>query len=282
MMLRLWRIPALFSRRPLTRRSYSTGVSSELVQVTTEPLDKYTIAVVSINRPPVNSFDVSLSQEFSTKFQELSESRDVHAVVLKSSVSNIFSAGLDFKDLCGVTETHLRQFWSVVRKMWYRIYTSPCTTLAAVNGHCLAGGTLIAAACDHRICSHGNYKIGVTAAMIGLVPPHWFLETLTHLMGQRNTELYLQQGRVLSPKAAVEVGLMDEVCESHELEERYRLALIPYLNTCHESRAAIKLSLRRQLIESYHKLEKTDTDNFVNFTLRDSTQTLLSNVSSNH
>ena len=262
------------------RSPYSTSSGDEVVKVTREQLDKYTVAHISFNRPPVNSFDHHLSREFSERFQQLTESDDVHAVVLRSSVPGVFSAGLDFKDLCGVSETHLRDLWKTIREMWYRIYTSRITTLAVIDGHCLAGGTLIASACDHRICTRGEYKIGVTAAKIGLVPPHWFLGTLTHLMGQRETEVHLQRGQVLSPEEAVRIGLTDELCEVGELEETCREALLPYLQTCHETRAAIKLSLRRELIDSYHSLEEEDTENFVHFTLRESTQRTLASMSS--
>lgn len=271
--------PYVLGRAP-PKYYFSTSSGDKLLQVTKERLDKYTIAHVSFNRPPVNSFDMGLSQEFSSIFHDLTKSGDVHAVVLKSNISKVFSAGLDFKDLCGVSEAHLREFWKTVRQMWYRIYTSRLTVLAAINGHCLAGGTLIAAACDHRICTQGDYKIGVTAAKIGLVPPHWFLGTLTHLMGQRATELCLQQGLVVSPEQAVRLGLMDELCEAEEMEERCRKVLLPYLETCHETRAAIKLSLRRELIDSYHTLEERDTEDFVKFTLRESTQRTLASMSS--
>lgn len=191
----------------------------------------------------------------------------------------MFSAGLDFKELYDVSEAHLREYWRVVREMWYRIYTSKLTTLAAINGHCLAGGTLIAAACDHRICTQGSYKIGVTAAKIGLVPPHWFLKTLTHLMGQRATEMLLQQGCVVPPDQALRVGLVDEVCKAEELDKQCRKALLPYLETCHTTRAAIKLALRQELIESYHQLEEEDTERFVHFTLREATQNTLASMS---
>lgn len=266
--------------RTLSSTSSSSTSSNDLLHVTHEGLEQYTVASISVNKPPVNSFDLQLSQEFSSKFQDITQSNDVHAIVIKSSLPSVFSAGLDFKDLCGVSESHLREFWRTVREMWYQIYTSRLTVLASVNGHCLAGGTLIAAACDYRICTQGDFKIGVAAAKIGLVPPHWFLSTLAHLMGQRPSEMCLQRGKIFSPAGAVDVGLMDEVCNSGDLDERCRKALLPFLNTCHETRAAIKLSQRRELIDSYHRLEEEDTENFVKFTLRESTQRTLASMSS--
>ena len=260
---------------------YSTASSDELLHVTRKPLDEYTVVHISFNRPPVNSFNMQLTLEFISKFRKITQSDDVHAIILKSSLPNIFSAGLDFGDLCGVSETHLRNFWKAIREMWHQIYECRLTTLAAINGHCLAGGTLIAAACDYRICSRGDFKIGVTAAKIGLVPPHWFLGTLAHLMGQRNSEVYLQRGQIVSPDAAVKLGLMDKVCEAEEMDVQCRKALLPFLDTCHDTRAAIKLSQRRELIESYLRLEREDTESFVRFTLRDSTQRTLASMSSN-
>jgi len=265
----------LWGRRGLVRSLSSAG---SLVTVSTEPLGSYTIAQLSLNRPPVNSFDMALASDFTAKFKELSNSNEVQAVVVKSSLPTVFSAGLDFKELCGVSQDHLRQFWAVIQDMWLQLYTSRVTTLAAIGGHCLAGGTLIAAACDHRIATRGDFKIGVTAAKLGLVPPHWFLKNLAHLMGQRATERYLQQGRVFTPDQALEVSLVDEVCDPGDMEERCREALLPYLDVCHDSRAEIKLSLRRELIESFHRLGDEDMEKFVRNTLRESTQRRLASM----
>ena len=101
-------------------------------------------------------------------------------------------------------------------------------------------------------------------------------------MGQRVTEMCLQQGRVFQPEDAVKAGLMDEVCEEKVIDDRCREALLPYLETCHGTRAAIKLSLRRELIESYHQHEEKDTEDFVKFTLRESTQRTLASMSSSN
>lgn len=265
----------LWGRRGLVR---SFSGTHGLVTVSTEPLGPYTIAHLSINRPPVNSFDVTLVSDFTATFKELANSREVQAVVVKSSLPTVFSAGIDFKELCGASQDDLRQLWAVIRDMWFQLYSSRVTTLAAISGHCLAGGTLIAAACDHRIAAQGDFKIGVSAAKLGLVPPHWFLKNLAHLMGQRATEHHLQQGRVFPPDQALEVGLVDEVCEPGDMEERCREALQSYLDVCHDSRAEIKLSLRRDVIESFHQLEEEDVENFVRFTLRESTQKRLASM----
>ena len=254
-------------------------MADSLVAASTEAVGASTVARLTINRPPVNSFDMELTSAFTAKLKELIDSKQVDAIVLESSLSKVFSAGLDFKELCGVSEDHLRWFWLAVRDMWFNLYTSPLPVVAAIGGHCLAGGILLATACDHRIAAQGEYKIGVTAAKIGLVPPHWFLKTLTHLMGPRATEQHLQCGRVFTSDEALGVGLVDEVCGPGDLREAVRRALGPYLEVCHYTRAKIKLSLRRELVESFHQSEDRDIEDFVRLTLRDSTQQYLANMS---
>lgn len=149
--------------------------------------------------------------------------------------------------------------------------------MAAINGHCLAGGTIIASSCDHRIAMEGDYRIGVTAAKVGVIAPKWFLKTLICLMGQRQTELALQQGRVFTPEEARKIGLVDEVCTSDLLQTRCAEALQPYLETFHEARSDMKLSLRDDLIKEFLQSRDEDMDKFVNFVLQGSVQDQLRN-----
>ena len=149
--------------------------------------------------------------------------------------------------------------------------------MAAINGHCLAGGTIIASSCDHRIAVKGDYSIGVTAAKVGVIAPTWFLKTLTYLMGQRQTELALQQGKVFTPEEARKIGLVDEVCVSDLLQPRCAEALQSYLETFREARAEMKLSLRADLIKEFLQSRDEDMNKFVSFVLQDSVQSQLRN-----
>ena len=159
-----------------------------------------------------------------------------------------------------------------MQDLWLQLYSSRLPTIAAINGHCLAGGTIIATACDYRVAVEGNYSIGVTAAKIGVIAPPWFLKMLTYVMGQRNTELALQQGRVFTPREAIGVGLVDKVCSRDMIDEECWTALEPFLTVSAESRATMKLSLRADLIDNFLRSREEDMNNFVDFILKDSVQ----------
>ena len=243
------------------------------IAVTTETFGgKYHVAKISMNHPPVNSFDIPLVASLTSHLEELQTSGKIDGIIITSGVSRTFSAGLDLKELHGVTPEHLRKFWKLVQDLWLCLYSSRVPTVAAINGHCLAAGTIIAAACDHRVAAEGEYGVGVTAAKVGIIAPSWFLLMLTHLMGQRQTELALQQGLLFKPEEALKMGLVDRVCKGERLAEESLSALEPYLSVSPLSRATMKLSLRGELIDRFVRTRTEDMEKFVGFVLQDSVQ----------
>ncbi len=256
----------------LSTRTMATPVQSrEHVALSTEERGGHRIATITLQHPPVNSFDVSFASELSSILKEIEHS-SADAMILKSSLPATFSAGLDLNVLHGISEDRLRLFWMHIQDIWYHLYASRLVKVAAINGHCLAAGTIIAAACDYRVAAQGQYVIGVTAARIGVVAPPWFLKMLTHLMGQRNTELFLQQGRVFLPDQALAVGLVDEVCSPEDLEERCYEALRPFLSVSQEARATMGFYLREELLERFLATRDQDMERFIEFMMRDSVQ----------
>lgn len=248
---------------------------SQFVEVKSEKHSKYYVASVTLNRPPVNSLDVAFTEELTRALKKIEKSGEVDALILKSKNPNIFSSGLDLHDLFAQPRSHLELFWQHIQDLWLQLYSSRLPTIAAINGHCLAGGTILATACDYRVAVEGSYGIGVTAAKIGVVAPPWFLKMLTYVMGQRNTELALQQGRVFTPSEAMGVGLVDRVCPKDTMDEECWKALDPFLTVSAESRATMKLSLRMDLINNFLQSREEDMNNFVNFILKESVQSNL-------
>lgn len=65
------------------------------MEVRSEKYDKYCVASVILNRPPVNSFDVAYTEGL----KEIEKSGEVDGLILKSKNPSIFSSGLDLHDL---------------------------------------------------------------------------------------------------------------------------------------------------------------------------------------
>ena len=235
---------------------------------------KYRVAILRLDNPPINGLDLPLVSDFSKKIAELNSSKSsVNGIVIASTIPRVFSAGIEFKELYNTDSSRLREFWAHLQNIFLQIYSSPHPTVAAINGHCLAGGTLIAASTDYRIGLSGSYKLGVTAARIGVVAPPWFQKTLVQVVGHRIAELMLTQGKTMGPDDALRIGLLDEVYSGgSDLVSYCVSSLRPFMETYPSSRIRMKRQLRGEVISELEASKKEDSDSFVDFVLEPSVQ----------
>ncbi|SHH67654.1 Enoyl-CoA hydratase/carnithine racemase [Streptomyces sp. 3214.6] len=95
----------------------------------------------------------------------------------------------------------------------------PKPTLAAVRGHCVGGGTQLAAACDLRFAEEGAL-FGVTPAKLGIVYPASSTRRLVSLVGPSAAKYLLFSGELIDTQRALRTGLVDEVLPADALEKR--------------------------------------------------------------
>ena len=125
------------------------------------------VSVVRIENGPVNVLGLDTLRELAATLDGLTEAP---AVVL-TGAGRAFSAGVDLKRLLEGGESYTREFLLALGGVFRTVFDHPRPLVAAVNGHAIAGGCVIAAGCDYRFMSAGT--IGVDrAAGRRAVPGH--------------------------------------------------------------------------------------------------------------
>ena len=94
----------------------------------------------------------------------------VKAVILTGSGSS-FSAGVDLFRVLKDGPEYGRRFLPVLDNFLRAALTLPKPMIAAINGHAIAGGCILAATCDHRIMTEGNGRIGIPELAVGVPFP---------------------------------------------------------------------------------------------------------------
>lgn len=250
-------------------RKFSSSIKIEITELGPPGMQ---IARLLLEHPPVNSLDTSFIIELNKAVKEIEDSKDINAVIIKSSLPGIFSAGLDLNELCGTSREHVEKFWELVQNLWLQIYSSRLITLACITGHCLAAGVIVAGACDYRIGIKGQYSIGITAAKIGLVAPPWCLWMLSHIIGERKTEYALQVAHTFSPEEAIKIGFFDKLCSADQVDSACIESLKPYLAVSQDSRVMVKHFMRSKLIKDFNETREKDKLTFVDFVMKESVQ----------
>ena len=172
------------------------------------------IAVITIDHPPVNAIDLEMLQAFPRVMKEVDEARPRAAIL--TGTGSIFSAGAD---LLKVLEAEAAYVADAVHQMGHAfrsVFTFPRPLVAAVNGHAIAGGAVIACACDHRIAAEGGARIGLSELRVGVPFPADALEVVRHATGHHFEEVVLF-GRNYRVEDALARGLVDEIVPADEL-----------------------------------------------------------------
>ena len=173
-------------------------------------------AVVSINRPPANTYNFDLMRELDRIVEDVRLDTDVNVVIL-TGTEKIFSAGADIKMLKESDPVFKATFCLHCQETLMKIERIPKIVIAAINGHCVGGGLEIAMACDLRFMRSGG-QIGLPEVTLGVLPGTGGTQRLPRLVGKGRAIDLMITGRTISPEEAKDIGLINDVCEGDAVE----------------------------------------------------------------
>jgi enoyl-CoA hydratase len=173
------------------------------------------IAIVTIRHGKANALDVELSEELDECFARIAESA-ARAVVVTGQ-GRIFSAGVDLIRLSSGGPDYVRKFLPVLHRAFNAMFFFPKPVVAAINGHAIAGGCVLACCADRRIMARADGRIGVTELLVGVPFPAVAFETMRFAVPARHLPELLFTGATFEVDAALERGLVDAVAPPDEL-----------------------------------------------------------------
>lgn len=192
--------------------------------------DRDAITVLRVEHGKANAVDVELFDALRQHLDQLEWSGQ-RAIVL-TGTGNSFSAGVDlFRVLEGGTD-YVRRFLPVLTATVRRLFSYPRPVVAAINGHAIAGGFVLACACDARVATSDPAKLGLTELLVGVPFPVAALEAVRFLVPDHVVQRMIYTGRLLHPAETHELGLIDELAAPEKVvdtavELAGRLARIP-------------------------------------------------------
>jgi enoyl-CoA hydratase len=152
----------------------------------------------------VNALDLELLQAITAAM--LDADRDGAVVI--TGAGPAFSAGVDLHWIVAGGPPYIREFLPALSGAFMAIFDHPGPVVAAINGHAIAGGCVIAAACDVRLMSEGT--IGLAELSVGVPFPPAAMEILRHAVGPVAGRLVLT-AELLDAAQAMSIGLVDDI-----------------------------------------------------------------------
>jgi enoyl-CoA hydratase/carnithine racemase len=175
------------------------------------------VAVMTLQNGKVNALDIEFCDAIAARFHELAAS-DAKAIVLTGQ-GKAFSAGVDLKRLSEGGADYIRKFLPALHKLYDAVFFHPKPVVAAINGHAIAGGCVLAACADRRIMGRAAGRIGVTELLVGVPFPALAFEIVRLAVPPRYLAEVTFTGATYDADGALERGFIDEVAEPSELLE---------------------------------------------------------------
>jgi enoyl-CoA hydratase/carnithine racemase len=173
------------------------------------------IAVMTLTHGKANALDTEFCEAMAARFHAL-KSSDAKAVVLTGQ-GNIFCAGVNLIRLSEGGEGYTRQFLPALHKLYETIFFHPKPVVAAVNGHAVAGGAVLACCADRRFMARGSGRIGVTELLVGVPFPALAFEIVRFAVPPRYLPEFTLGGATYLPDDALARGWVDELTEPGKL-----------------------------------------------------------------
>jgi enoyl-CoA hydratase/carnithine racemase len=173
------------------------------------------IAVVVMDHGKVNALDSEFCEALATSFSELRKT-DARAVVLIGQ-GKIFSAGVDLKRLSEGGADYIRQFLPTLHRLYDAVFFHPRPVVAAINGHAIAGGAVLACCADRRIMARNSGRIGVTEILVGVPFPALAFEIVRFAVPPRYLTEFTLTGATYETDIALQRGWVDELAEPDDL-----------------------------------------------------------------
>jgi enoyl-CoA hydratase len=169
------------------------------------------VTIVRIDNPPVNAFDFALVED------AVATVRGIDGPIVLTGAGKCFSAGVDLRAILDGPLEYTDRFLAAVSAAFLAVFDHPAPVVAAVNGHAIAGGCVLAMAADVRLMSAG--LIGLSEVAVGVPFPVAALEICRYGMGPAVTRAVLGADNI-DARTAAERGWVDDVVAPGELLAR--------------------------------------------------------------
>ena len=149
---------------------------------------------------------------------------EIRVVIITGAGEKAFCAGADLKERATLSEIEVKKFIYTIRNLFSEIENLNKPVIAAVNGVALGGGTELLLSSDIRVASR-NASMGLTETRLAIIPGAGGTQRLPRLIGKGMAKELIFTGRRVAAEEAMEIGLVNRICEREDLvEEAMKLA----------------------------------------------------------
>ncbi|NPU83243.1 MAG: enoyl-CoA hydratase/isomerase family protein [Syntrophaceae bacterium] len=232
------------------------------------------IATVTLSRGKVNALNEAVIDEMTACIRDLAVDPAVRAVILTGR-GKFFTYGFDIPEFLEYGKEDFLRYLTKFTNFYGALFLYPKPVVAALNGHTMAGGCMIAIACDYRTMVTGKARISLNEINFGSSLFAGSVEIMKMWLGQRNAETAVYTGALYSAEEALRLGLVHEAVAEEDLAPRAMKIAEEFAAKDGAAFRSIKKLLRGPLAEKIRERERASLLEFVDIWYSEKTWKLL-------
>jgi len=176
------------------------------------------VAIVEIQRPPHNFFDIPMIAGIANAFEELEGDAKCRSIMLCAQ-GTAFCAGANFSNRDATPEQKSPRAVNPIYDQAIRLFSCTKPVVGAIHGPAIGGGLGLALVPDFRVtCPEARFSANFNR--LGFHPGFGLSYTLPRLVGPQKSAMLFYTGRRINGEEAVEMGLADELVAQDQVRAR--------------------------------------------------------------
>jgi enoyl-CoA hydratase/carnithine racemase len=230
------------------------------------------LVTARLDKPRGNAIDEPFTQELVQVAGQLASDPGVRGVLLASAHPKLFCPGLDLVTLLEYDRGGMERFMRLFAEAVWALYSLRKPVVAAVGGHAVAGGCILALTADYRVLKRGGVQIGLNEVKVG-VPLPWSVAVLLRASVQPSalTQVALL-GRNFADEGALAIGLADQLADADGFEDSCRARLEEFADKDPDAVAVTKVYLRAGPLAEMRARERDEMRTWLDRWFSDSTR----------
>ncbi len=233
------------------------------------------IVIIELKREVTNAISSDLVIKLRKKLFELSRDNEIQGVILTSSNTKFFSIGLNIPELYELSREEFSKFYMEFNELCIELYTFPKPTVAAITGHAIAGGCILALCCDYRFISEGKKLMGLNEIKLGVPVPYPAVQILENMIGIEQAKEFVYSGDFHPPESLLKLGVVNQVISPESIISESLQKCQSLITNPLSAFTKIKLDLTMPVVNHIKTRLESHIESFVDSWYSDETRVLL-------
>lgn len=178
------------------------------------------ILVITMARGKANALTCEMVDELQQALNHARADDRTHGVVLTSGVPKMFCGGFDVQEVFNYPPEKLTSYIARFVRVFDTLRTLPKPTVAGINGHSYAGGSILALACDARVMAEGDVQFALNEVTLGVVLPPRMVQAMAAVVPGPTARQMFLEGHAYRAPDALRHGIVEELVPTGSIRHR--------------------------------------------------------------